>query len=173
MSQLATAMKRCALSACIGLAFGSPQANADEARWRLFDQGTDALLAIANTDEPGDAFGMPLLSCPRKSGFVSIEGEAKEEMRAVMSEMIKTDQAPWIKVAPDVNPESATIDLFYSFIDGWRYKFGIQVDHKMFERFKREGVIDFKLGRAEVHEEFKVGLDNIGKFLDLCAGASK
>ncbi len=90
-----------------------------------------------------------------------------------MSEMIKTDQAPWIKVAPDVNPESATIDLFYSFIDGWRYKFGIQVDHKMFERFKREGVIDFKLGRAEVHEEFKVGLDNIGKFLDLCAGASK
>ncbi|QOG19543.1 MULTISPECIES: hypothetical protein [Bradyrhizobium] len=173
MSQLAALAKRCALSACVGLSFGPPQANADEARWRLFDQGTDALLAIADTDEPGDAFGLPLLSCTQKTGYVSIEGEAKEGIRTVMAERIRTDQAPWINVAPDANAESATIDLFYSFIDGWRYKFGVQVSHKMFDRFKRDGVIDFKFGKAEVHEEFKVGLDNVGKFLDLCASSTK
>lgn len=173
MSQLAVLARRCALSACIGLSLGLPQARADEARWRLFDQGTDALLAIADTDEPGDAFGLPLLTCTQKTGYVSIEGEAKEGMRTVMAEMIRTDQAPWINVAPDTNAESTTIDLFYSFIDGWRYKFGVQVSHKMFDRFKRDGVIDFKFGKAEVHEEFKVGLDNVGKFLDLCAGSTK
>jgi hypothetical protein len=173
VSQLATLSKCCAISACIGLASGSIQANANEARWRLFDQGTDALLAIADTDEPGDAFGLPLLSCTQKTGFVNIEGEAKEGIRTVMAEMIRNDQAPWISVVPDATPESATIDLFYSFIDGWRYKFGVQVSHKMFERFRRDGVIDFKFGKAAVHEEFKVGLDNVGKFLDLCAGSTK
>lgn len=173
MSQLATLTKRWALSACIGLSTGVTRANADEVRWRLFDQGRDALLAIAGTDEPGDAFGLPVLSCTQKTGYVSIEGEAKEGIRVAMAEMIRTDQAPWIKVAPDPNPESTTIDLSYSFIDGWRYKFGLQVSHKMFERFKRDGVIDFKFGNAAVHEEFKVGLDNVGKFLDLCAGSTK
>ncbi|HXH44582.1 MAG TPA: hypothetical protein VNK51_12135 [Bradyrhizobium sp.] len=173
MSQLATLTRRCALSACMGLSSGSMQANADEARWRLFDQGADVLLAIADTDEPGDAFGMPLLSCPRKSGFVSIQGEANEGLRVAMAEMIKTDQAPWISVVPDAKPESATIDLFYSFIDGWRYRFDIQVNHKMFERFKRDGMIDFKLGKVEVHEKYKAGLDNVGKFLDLCASSTK
>jgi hypothetical protein len=173
VSKLATLSKRCALSACIGLSSGSMQANADEARWRLFDQGTDALLAIADTDEPGDAFGLPLLSCTQKTGYVSIEGEAKESIRVVMAEMLRTDQAPWINVTPDATPESTTIDLSYSFVDGWRYKFGLQVSHKMFERFKRDGVIDFKFGNAAVHEEFKVGLDNVGKFLDLCAGSTK
>lgn len=163
----------CALSACIGLCIASPQANAGEARWRLFDQGTNALLAIADTDKPGDAIGLPLLSCTRQTGYVSIEGEAKEGIRAVMAEMIKADQAPWINVVPDANPESTTIDLFYSFIDGWRYKFGVQASHKMFERFKRDGVIDFKFGKAQVHEEFKVGLDNVGKFLGLCASSTK
>lgn len=173
MSLLAALTKRCALSACVGLSFVPPQANADAARWRLFDQGADALLAIADTDEPGDAFGLPLLSCTQKTGYVSIEGEAKEGIRTVMAEMIRTDQVPWINVAPDTSSQSTTIDLFYSFIDGWRYKFGLQTNHKMFERFQHDGVIDFKFGKADVHEEFKLGLDNVGKFLDLCANSAK
>jgi hypothetical protein len=29
-------------------------------------------------------------------------------------------------------------------------------------------VLEFKLGDAAIHEEFKVGLESVGKFLELC-----
>jgi hypothetical protein len=164
---------RAGIAALTLLASRAAFANDDEARWRFFDQGTDALLVIADSDEPGDAFVLPLLSCKQKSGLVTIEGEAKENIRAAMAEMIRGDQAPLISVAPDTNPDTTTVDLFYSFIDGWRYKFDLQSDHKMFERFKRDGIIDFKFGKAEVHEEFKVGLDSVSKFLDRCVSSTK
>jgi hypothetical protein len=106
-------------------------------------------------------------------GTVSIEGEAKENLRLAMADLIRNDQTPWIQVLPDVKPETTSIDLLFSFIDGWRYRFNLQENHKAFERFKNEGVIEFKLGDAAVHEEFKVGLDNVGKFLELCKPQSK
>jgi len=105
---------------------------------------------------------------------VSIEGEAKESLRIAMADAIRADKTPWIQVAPDAKPETASIDLFYSFVDGWRYKFNLQEDHKAqedrkaFERFGREGVIEFKLARAAVHEEFKPGIESASKFLELC-----
>ncbi|MDN3276288.1 hypothetical protein QWJ07_18635 [Frankia sp. RB7] len=167
--QIPELTKICALLVCLGFSSGSAEAHAVDMRWRLFDQGTDALLAIADSDEPGDAFGLPFLHCKQRSGLITIEGDAKENIRAAMAEMIRSDQAPWISVTPDTNPETTTIDLSYSFMDGWRYRFALQSSHNMFERFRREGIIDFKFGKAQAHEEFQVGLDNVSKFLDLCA----
>jgi hypothetical protein len=147
---------------------GTARAQDSEIRWRVFDQGDTALLAIADTDEATDNFGLPVLSCKSKLGSVEIEGEAKENLRFAMADLIRADETPWIQVLPDTAPETTTIDVFFSFIDGWRYKFNITDDHKSFDRFKRDGVLDFKLGKAMVHEEFKVGLVNVTKFLDLC-----
>jgi hypothetical protein len=53
-------------------------------------------------------------------------------------------------------------------MDGWRYKFDLSDGHKSFERFKREGVLEFKLGETIVHEEFKVGLESVAKFFNIC-----
>jgi hypothetical protein len=147
----------------------SPARAADDGvRWRVFDEVGEALLVIADTDKATDNFGLPILSCKDGMGTVNVEGEAKENLRRAMADLIRTDQAPWIQVLPDTKPESASIDLFFSFIDGWRYKFSLQENHKAFERFKSEGLLEFKLGEAAVHEEFKVGLESVDKFLELC-----
>ena len=152
----------------LGFAVGSARAKNDEWRWRVSDQEGQAVLAKSDTDEATDNLGLPMFTCNDKSGNVTVEGEAKEPLRIAMAGLIQVDEIPWIQVVPDATPETATIDLFYSFIDGWRYKFDIQEDHKSFERFKRDGVLEFKLGGTVVHEEFKVGLENVTKFLDLC-----
>jgi hypothetical protein len=155
------------------LASGSANAQGGEVRWRVFDLEGQALLAIADTNEGTDHFGLPLFSCKDKSGLVTVEGEAKQNLRFAMADLIRADGTPGIRVAPDTAPDTTTLDLFFSFLDGWRYKFNLAADHTSFERFKREGVLEFKLGEVAIHEEFKVGLENVGKFLDLCKPPSK
>ena len=146
-----------------------PGHSADEnVRWRVFDRDGEALLVISDTDEASDDFGLPALSCRKGTGTVNIEGEAKESLRIAMADAIRADKPPWIQVVPDTKPETTSIDLYFSFVDGWRYKFNLQQDHKAFERFGRDGVIEFKLGRAAVHEEFKTGVESALKFLELC-----
>ena len=163
-----SSLRRCLLAGCVVLSSSSGRAAGDEVRWRVFDEAGESLLVIADTDEATDNFGLPALSCKDGMGAVSVEGEAKENLRLQMASLIRADQAPWIQVLPDTGPQTTSIDLFYSFIDGWRYKFMLQADHKAFERFQSEGVLEFKLGDAAIHEEFKVGLENVGKFLALC-----
>jgi hypothetical protein len=163
-----TSARKLALAALAALASGSAGAQKEESRWRVFDQEGEALLAIANTDEATDHFGLPIFTCKDKSGHVNVEGEAKENLRSAMANLIRADEIPSIQVLPDAAAETTTIDLFFSYMDGWRYKFDLESDHKSFERFKRDGVIDFKLGQVTIHEEFKVGLESVTKFLDLC-----
>jgi hypothetical protein len=156
------------LTALFSLTCVSASAKEGEVRWRVFDQLDQALLVIADTDEATDSFGSPMFSCTKKSGNVNVEGEAKENLRVAMANLIRANETPWIQVMPDTASRAATVDLVFSEIDGWRYKFGLSAGHKSFERFKRDGVIEFKLGKATVHEEFKAGLENIVKFFDLC-----
>jgi hypothetical protein len=150
------------------LATGSAHSAEGEVRWRMLDQGDDALLVISNGQE-GDHFGLPLLSCKKNTGAVEVEGEAKENLRFAMADLIRSDGIPMIHVTPEATPAGdTTLNLYVNMLDGWRYKFQLSVDHKAFERFKENGVIEFKLGEVTVHEELKVGLDSVGNFFDLC-----
>jgi hypothetical protein len=158
-----------AFATLIALASNTANADDNEVRWRVFDEGGEALLAIVDTDEPTDNLGVPLLSCKDGMGAVNIEGVANEKLRVAMAEMMRADVVPEIQVIPDATPGATSIELFYSYAgEGWRYKFLLQENHAAFERFRREGVLEFKLGDAAIHEEFKVGLENVGKFLELC-----
>jgi hypothetical protein len=161
-------VKSCLITASVALSSGPGHSTDDDVRWRVFDREGEVLLLIAGTDEPSDDFGLPALACKKGLGAVSIEGEAKESLRVAMADAIRTDKTPWIQVAPDAKPETTSIDLFYSFVDGWRYRFNLNEDHKAFERFGREGVIEFKLGHAVVREEFKPGIESASRFLELC-----
>lgn len=163
------------LAACalVVLMAGSAHANEDDWRWRVFDQGSDAVLAIANSDSPGDVFGLPILSCQQKSNNVTVEGEAKDNLRIAMADLIRADQPPLLQVQPATQSDANMIELFFSAIDGWRYKFDLRADHDAFARLGRDGVLDLKVGATNVHEEFKVGLENVGRFLDLCRAQVK
>lgn len=155
-------------AAVAALSVSSAQAGEDDWRWRIFDQGSDALLAIANSDSPGDVFGLPILSCQQNSNTITVEGEAKDNLRVAMANLIRADQPPSLQVQPATQSDTNTIELFFSAIDGWRYKFDLRADHAAFAGFSREGSFNFKVGPAAVHEEFKVGLESVAKFLDLC-----
>ncbi len=166
LHRIATATVSWALSVCIILASGLAGARADEKRWRLFDQGNDAFLVVAETDQL-DRPALPEFSCRKAIGFIDVYGEAKENLRMAMAERIRTGQAPWIQFVPDYSDKTTFVDLSFSH-EGWRYKYSLIADHEAFERLKREGVLEFKLGTVLVHEEFTAGLDNVSKFLDLC-----
>jgi len=152
---------------CVVLASAPATVRADEKRWRVFDQGAEVFLAIAGSDQP-DQFDLPELSCTRAMGIISVYGEAKENLRIAMAELIRTGQAPSIQMLPNVGDKIAPfVDLSFSY-DGWRYRYALIAVHEAFERFKREGVLEFKLGTILVREEFNAGLENINKFFDLC-----
>jgi hypothetical protein len=164
----------CLLAAFAILASGSADANEDELRWRALDQGDDALLVISNGQEGTDYFGLPLLSCKKNAGAMEVEGEAKENLRFAMADLVRADGIPLIQVMPEATSAGdTTLDLHINMLDGWRYKFQLSANHKAFESFKETGVIEFKLGDVTVHEEFKVGLESVAKFFDLCKRPGK
>jgi hypothetical protein len=167
-------MRACVLVALALLTMATAEATED-VRWRAFDQGDGALLAISDTDEATDHFGLPLFSCKKGLGFVEIEGEAKENLRIAVANLIRADETPLVQVLPDVQSETNmnTIELFFTFIDGWRYRINLSTDHGALLRLRRDGVLDFKVAAATVHEEFKIGLESVGKFLDLCKSKDK
>jgi hypothetical protein len=128
---------------------GLANADENEVRCRVFDEAGEALLAIADTDQPTDNLGIPMLSCNDGMGAVNVEGEANEKLRVAMAGMIRANEAPEIQVLPDATPGAASLELFHSFAgNGWRYKFLLQQNHQAFQRFRREGVLEFKLGDA-------------------------
>ena len=169
-----TAPMRCGALAALAL-LSIAAADAEDGKWRAFDQGDGALLAITVGDEATDHFGLPLFSCKKGLGLVEIEGEAKENLRIAVANLIRADETPLVQVLPDVRSETNmnTIELFFTFIDGWRYRINLPTDHGALLRLRRGGVLDFKVAAANVHEEFKIGLESVDKFRDLCKSKDK
>jgi hypothetical protein len=164
---------RCAVLAAFALLPIAVAEAAEDPRWRAFDQGDGALLAISDGDE--GHFGLPLFTCKKGLGLVEIEGEAKERLRIAVADLIRADETPLVQVLPDAQSEANmnTIELFFTFIDGWRYRINLPRDHGAFLRLRQEGVLDFKVKAASVHEEFRIGLENVGRFLELCKSKGK
>jgi hypothetical protein len=160
----------------LALAACASDAKEDEWRWRVLDQEDEALLVISDANG-GDHFGLPLLSCKKNTGAVEVEGEARENLRFAMADLLRADGVPWIRAMPESasvgEAGDTTLDLHINMLDGWRYKFLLSADHRAFERFRRSGEIEFKLGAVAVHEEFKAGLESAGKFFDLCKKSEK
>jgi hypothetical protein len=106
-------MRDCVLVASAVPTIATAEATED-VRWRAFDQGDGALLAISDGDEATDHFGLPLLSCKKGIGVVEIQGEAKERLRIAMANLIRGDKTPLVWVLPDAKSEAnmKTIELF-------------------------------------------------------------
>jgi hypothetical protein len=144
-------------------------ANEGETRWRLFDNDGHILLAITDTDEPTDNIGSPQFRCRKASGQVEMEGDAKDALRRVVADLIRAGKPLNVSLAPSDSGNRAGMDVYYvEADDGWRYKLHLTSDAALFEQFKRTGTVEFRLNKTLVRETFKVGLENAGKFQDLC-----
>ena len=160
---------RLSLGAC--LLFASISAvlasNEGQQRWPVFDQGDYAILTIADSDEGGDDLGSQYFRCRKASGTINVEGNATESLRNAIVDLILTDQYPHVGIVAPNSNETALLQPSFSEVNGWQYSFDLPADGKTFERFKRTGALEFKVGKASNRGEFKAGLE-IAKFQNIC-----
>lgn len=159
-----------ALIALVLGAHGAVRAQEGEVRWRVSDQDDSALLVKADSDAT-DNFGSPLFQCKKGSGIAVAEGDTSDDLRTTIAAMILHDQYPTIAMVPD-DSSAMGVEAFTG-MAGWRYRFQLAVTGPAFEQLERTGIFQFKLGDSSVRSEFKVGLENVRKFQDLCKRSSK
>jgi hypothetical protein len=157
--------------ALLALPSGSAHSNDDEVRWRVFDQDDTALLVIADSDET-DNFGSPLFQCKKASGIATAEGYMSDDLRHTAAEFILQNREFAVNLMPD-DSSVQNVEVFYSDMTGWRYRFQLSVTGPAFEQLNRAGSFQFKIDETFVRDEFKVGLENVAKFQELCKRPSK
>jgi hypothetical protein len=145
----------------------------DRVRWRLYDNSDGVLLAIADADEGTDSFGAPLFHCRKATGQIVMEGEAKEAWRHAVADLIRADEPPHVQLLPSQPDNFAELNVFYSDMDAWRYRLDLPAENPLFDQLKRTGTFDFKLKQALVHEEFKMSLENVARFQEICKRTPK
>jgi len=147
------------------LAAHGVRAQEGEVRWRVSDQDDTALLVTADSDAT-DNFGSPLFHCKKGSGIVVAEGDTSDDLRTTIAEMMLHDKDPAIVMVPD-DSSAMGVEAFTG-MTGWRYRFQLSATGPAFEQLERTGIFQFKLGDSPVRSEFKVGLENVRKFQELC-----
>ncbi|MCS3729145.1 hypothetical protein [Bradyrhizobium betae] len=161
------------MSICIGavavvasVALGSSARAAEgDVQWRVSDQDHSALLVTADS-EATDNLGPLLFHCKKGSGRATAEGDMSEDARSAIAATMLHDEEPNLVVTPE--DASAFGPEFFTGMNGWRYRFQLSVTGPAFEQFERTGGFRFKLGDSSVSSDFKLGLENIRKFQELC-----
>jgi len=154
------------LAIAVSVALGpNTRAAEGDVQWRVSDQGDSALLVTADS-EATDNFGPLLFDCKKGSGNATAEGDMNDDLRTTVATLILHDEEPAVTMMPD-DPSTLGVE-FFTGMTGWRYRFQLAVTGPAFEQFGRTGSFRFKLGDSSVSSDFKLGLENIRKFQDLC-----
>ncbi len=155
------------VAVAVSVALGSAIAYCAEGdvQWRVSDQGDSALLVTADS-EATDNFGQLLFHCKKGSGNATAEGDMSQGLRRTIAAMMLHDEEPNIVMVPE--DSSALGGEFFTGMTGWRYRFQLSVTGSAFAQFERTGSFRFKFGDQSVSSDFKVGLENVRKFQELC-----
>jgi len=153
-----------ALAASVALG-SNARATEGDVQWRVSDQDDSALLVTADS-EATDNLGPLLFNCKKGSGIATAEGDMSEGLRRAIAAIMLRDEEPNLVMSPE--DPSALFAEFFTGMAGWRYRFQLSVTGPAFEQFERSGSFRFKLGESAVSSDFKVGLDNVRKFQELC-----
>jgi hypothetical protein len=155
------------IALAVSVALGPTSAYSVEGnvQWRVSDQGDSVLLVTADS-EATDNFGQLLFHCKKGSGNATAEGDMSQGLRSTIAAMMLHDEEPNIVMAPE--DSSALGGEFFTGMAGWRYRFQLSVTGPAFAQFERTGSFRFKLGDQSVSSDFKVGLENVRKFQELC-----
>ncbi|UFZ01532.1 hypothetical protein LQG66_19600 [Bradyrhizobium ontarionense] len=142
------------------------EAAEDEVRWRVIEDADSALLVIA-ADDATDNIGSPSFECKKALGYATASGDTNDSVRRAIGSIILNDKEPGITMVPEDNTVS-TVDVDFSYVSGWRYRFVLSVTGPAFEELKRTGTFEFKVGDAALKSKFDVGLKNVARFQELC-----
>ncbi|MGJ4964289.1 hypothetical protein [Bradyrhizobium sp. HKCCYLRH3061] len=147
-----------------------PASAADDRRWRVFEQDDGALLSPSRTDEATDDIGSPSFRCKARSGTIAVTGNAGQELRNVVADLLRSNGYPQVEMVPAGRYGQTLLSVSYSEAGSVReYSFEMQADAPAFDAFKRTGRLTFKIGNTTIREEFKPGLETIAKFQSICA----
>jgi hypothetical protein len=151
------------------LAIGSQCSAADDRRWRVFEQDEGALLTPSDSEEATDDVGSPSFRCKAKSGTIVVTGDASQELRNSVADLLRSNGYPQVELVPPSRFGPALMSVSYSEAGSiWEYSFEMRADSPPFDAFKRSGRLTFKVGKTVVREEFKTGLESITKFQSIC-----
>jgi hypothetical protein len=159
-----------AIAACFLLAPVSAAVaagNAEE-RWRIYEGDDWASLLITTTEGATDDFSSPYFSCRRGSGRIKVGGDAKQDLRTAMADVIRADEYPRLHLLPFDSDHISLLSMSYSEMRGWQYDFDLPAVGPSFDEFKRTGLLMFNVGTTVFTEEFKAGLESAAKFQDIC-----
>ena len=153
------------VAASVALGTASAHCSEGDVQWRVSDQDESALLVTADS-EATDNFGQLLFHCRKGSGNATAEGDMNEGLRRTIAAMMLRDEEPNVVMVPE---DTGALGVeFFTGMAGWRYRFQLSVTGPAFEQFERTGMFRFKLGDSSVSSDFKVGLENVRKFRELC-----
>lgn len=140
----------------------------EEWRWRFSEDGGQAYLVFAASDETDDIGAMFI--CKLGSGNANVTALMDERLRNAMAEAIRTGSGPYGRLVPGTQDhDSIFIQLSFSEKDeAWQFSFDVNVGSTGFEEFKRTGVFQFKLDESMQRIEHKAGLENIAKLQEAC-----
>jgi hypothetical protein len=150
---------------CLLFSFASVAVGEDGWRWRI-DKIDDGRLLLAFTEfEAGDSFSGLSYYCKPSSGRIEVRGATNKQQRQVFADLVRTDSYPRLKV----EGEDAFWELSHSDDVGWEFHFEIAADGAMFDKFKKTGQFEFKVGTLAVDNGTrKVGLDKVSEFQAAC-----
>jgi len=153
------------LAAAVVLGSADARSTEGDVQWRVSDQGDRAFLVTAD-GEATDNFGPLLFHCKKGSGNATAEGDMSEDLRTTIAATILHDKEPAIAMVPE---DSSAFGIeFFTGMTGWRYRFQLAVTGPAFEQFQRTGGFRFRVSDSAVSSDFKVGLENVRKFQELC-----
>jgi hypothetical protein len=91
-----------------------------------------------------------------------------EKERTEVADLIRREQPGYVYLIPgDANDFSYFMPSF-SEVLGWQYEFQVAADAPALARLAETGSFTHKIGETLVVSEFKVGLENVPKFLEAC-----
>ncbi|CCE02161.1 conserved exported hypothetical protein [Bradyrhizobium sp. STM 3809] len=158
----------CAVSAAVAAVTAASAA--DERRWRVFEQDEGALLSPSRSDEATDDLGSPSFRCKAKSGTIAVTGDASQELRNAVADLLRSNGYPQVGMVPAGRYGQTLLNVSYSEAGSlWEYSFEMEADAPAFDALKRTGRLTFKIGKTTIREEFKSGLETIAKFQSICA----
>jgi hypothetical protein len=95
-----------------------------------------------------------------------------EQEREAFADLIRKNGYPQAQLIPPERDGASLIDILYSDMTGWQYKFTLPADALAFSNFVRTGVFEFKIGEFLIRTEFTPGLENAPRFQRACRAST-
>ncbi len=150
---------------CLVLSYASVCIGEDGWQWRINKLDDGRLLLAFSEFEAGDDMSGRSYYCKPASGSIEVHGSTDKKQREVFADLIRTNSYPTVQL----EREGSLLELSYSDVDGWEFRFEIAADGAAFDKFKKTGQFGFKIGTLVVNDRTaKAGLDKVSEFQAAC-----